>query len=213
MISCAENYIPNIFITGGSGYIGSELSRTLDKDQCNVYRLSTKYLSPISGVFDIVFNPSSKDEWEEVVDKADIIYLLAGNTSVYNVAANPLNNLIQSLSPVAHIISASAKLEKSPRVVFASTATVYGVTPDVKIGENHTPAPITSYDLHKYFVEQELIMASKKGIIEGVSLRLSNVYGPSSGISSSPDRGIISKVINAAITEKKNKALWRRGLL
>lgn len=189
----------NVFITGGSGYIGSELVKDLLKHKCRVNRLSKNFLLPVPGVSDIKFNPLSLDAWEEIVDKANIIYLLAGNTSVYDVADNPVNNLIQALSPISHIINASKKLKKCPRVVFASTATVYGMTQNILVDENVVPAPTTSYDLHKYFVEQELLMASNKGIIEGISLRLSNVYGPSSGASSSPDRGIINKVIKLAI--------------
>jgi nucleoside-diphosphate-sugar epimerase len=201
--SSTELYPLNIFITGGGGYIGSELIKNLLEHKCNINRLLTKYMPPISGVSDIAFNPLSKEAWEEIVDKANIIYLLAGNTSVYDVAANPVNNLIKALSPISHIIEACKKLDKCPRVVFASTATVYGLTQNIRIDEKVAPAPITSYDLHKYFVEQELLMASNKGIIEGISLRLSNVYGPSSGTSSSSDRGIISKVINLAISGEK----------
>jgi nucleoside-diphosphate-sugar epimerase len=58
--------------------------------------------------------------------------------------------------------------------------------------------PITIYDLHKLFVEQQLSLASQQGLIESVSLRLSNVYGPSLGVSAE-DRGILNKITVKAL--------------
>jgi UDP-glucose 4-epimerase len=84
-------------------------------------------------------------------------------------------------------------------VVFSSTATVYGLTPVDPTTELTTPSPVTFYDLHKLFIEQQLTFATNLGILEGVSLRLTNVFGPSSGHSSSDSRGILSKVTALAL--------------
>jgi nucleoside-diphosphate-sugar epimerase len=83
--------------------------------------------------------------------------------------------------------------------VFASTATVYGVTERFAVGEEFEPRPITVYDLHKLFAEQQLALASRDGLIENVSLRLANVYGPSSSVSSAADRGVLNRITELAL--------------
>ena len=61
--------------------------------------------------------------------------------------------------------------------MFASTATVYGLTPHVPVAEDVEPKPVTAYDTHKLEAEQRLSAASRDGALDGIALRLSNVYG------------------------------------
>ena len=77
-----------------------------------------------------------------------------------------------------------------------------GYIASFSVSEEVKPDPITTYDLHKLFIEQHLEMATKNKIISATSLRLSNVYGPSLGRSSANDRGILNKVIESAINGK-----------
>ena len=48
-------------------------------------------------------------------------------------------------------------------------------------------------------MERQLVLATKLNICDGVSLRLANVYGPSSANSSANDRGILNKIIGLAL--------------
>ncbi len=98
-----------------------------------------------------------------------------------------------------HLIESSRKLKKIPRVVFASTATVYGLKHNFPVSEKSKPDPATTYDLHKLFAEQQLSLASRQNIVSAVSLRLANVYGPSLSESGSNDRGILNKVVRSSL--------------
>jgi UDP-glucose 4-epimerase len=154
-----------------------------------------------------------EDFWCEVLDGADIVVHLAGNTSLNSAEADPVSSLSSTLSPILSLINASRAIKKVPKVIFASTATVYGLTDMTPQSEISHPYPITIYDLHKYFAEQQLWLASNRGDIEAVCLRLSNVYGPSANCSSAQDRGVLTKVALAALNGESIKLYGGGGFL
>jgi len=186
-------------VTGASGYLGTALVRALIDRSCSVIRVSRGELSSESGAIAIKADITRPEVWSNIIKDVDVVYHLAGNTSVYEAEINPGNSLEYSLQPLCHLIMAANSHKSKLRLVFASTATVYGLTPCAPINENTIPKPVTYYDLHKLFAEQQIALASQQGIIEGISLRLSNVYGPSEGVSSSSDRGIVSKLAKMAM--------------
>ena len=117
---------------------------------------------------------------------------------------------MSTVLPVINLINASKELSLKPRVIFASTVTIYGLTEEFPITEAHISAPETSYDLHKFFAEQELKIASNNNLIDAISLRLSNVYGPSINESTAHDRGILSKVTKMSF-ENKSLQVYGKG--
>jgi len=191
-----------VVVTGASGYIGSVLVDALVRHSCNVVRVSRVDMVPLADTKTITVDIRNADTWAEIVAPADIIYHLAGSTSVYAAARNPAESLHSTLLPLNHLVRAAAEQQCKPRVVFASTATVYGFTPQRPVSETIEPKPTTVYDLHKLFAEQQLALASQQGILESVSLRLANVFGPSSSVSSADDRGILNRVTAMALQGK-----------
>ena len=191
-----------VVVTGASGYIGSVLVDALVKHSCKVIRISRVDLVPLADTKTIKADIRNANTWAEIVTQADIIYHLAGNTSVYEAAKNPVESLNSTLLPLNHLIKAVKERQCKPRVVFASTATVYGLTSRHPVAETAEPRPTTVYDLHKLFAEQQINLATQHGLIDSVSLRLANVYGPSSSVSSADDRGILNKVTAMALQGK-----------
>jgi len=104
--------------------------------------------------------------------------------------------------PIKLLIESAQKLSRKPRVIFASTATVYGLTSKSPVFETLKAKPVTTYDLHKHSAENELILASSKNIINAISLRFSNVFGPSLNEAMEADRGILSQVVKMALIGK-----------
>ena len=192
----------NIIITGGFGYIGSALVDYLQHYKCNIVCVSRRDMSEKQMVRNWTLDLTKESSWKKIVDYADIIFHLAGNTSISVAEQDPKLNLIDSLTPIINLVHAAKDSKKTPRVVFASTVTLYGLTEILPVSEEVKPSPITTYDLHKLFIEQCLEMATKNKIISATSLRLSNVYGPSLGRSSANDRGILNKVTELAINGK-----------
>ena len=191
-----------VAITGASGYIGSALVDRLMESTLDILRVSRQELAPRADVRTIKADIRTLDCWLEIVEQADVVFHLAGNTSVYTAAINPAESLSSTLLPVTHLVRAAQELGRQPRVVFASTATVFGLTAQLPVAETVEPKPITVYDLHKLFAEQQLALATQQGVLCGVSLRLANVYGSSSSVSSADDRGILNRVTAMALQGK-----------
>jgi UDP-glucose 4-epimerase len=188
-----------VLVTGGSGYIGSALIDKLKKFNCQIIRTSRTKGVPIAGVQDKILDLESKESWIEIVSSADVVFHLAGNTSIPFAEENVDNSLLSNLLPIANLIYASKKLKSCPKVIYASTATVYGMIETLPVSEEVIPRPVSIYDLHKLYAEQHLTMASNQGFLSAKSLRLANVYGPSLSESHSEDRGILSRITKACM--------------
>ena len=199
-----------VSITGANGYIGSALTQELEKYPLKIIRISRKQLTPKDGVEDWVLDLNKKSSWIKIVNRSDIIFHLSGNTSIYDAEKDPKESLISTLFPIIQLINASKKLSRIPRVIFSSTATVYGLTEVLPVLETKRPSPITVYDLHKFFAEQQLLVASSSNIIDAISLRLANVYGPSPTESLAQDRGILSKITKRRFA-LKNLQIYGNG--
>lgn len=183
-----------VAITGASGYIGSALLIELTKYSLKIIRISRQKLVPQYGIDDWVLDLTNLSSWTKIVNDVDIIFHLSANSSVYEAEKNPKNSLDSNVLPITQLIIASQATSRTPRVIFASTATIYGITSVFPVKESDTTNPITVYDLHKKLAEQQLVKAHQKKIISLVILRLANVYGPSIAESKANDRGILSKI-------------------
>ncbi|MEO8677457.1 MAG: NAD-dependent epimerase/dehydratase family protein [Vicinamibacterales bacterium] len=175
-------------VTGSSGYLGSAVTEWLRTTAARVVPVSR----PDADV-------RTKDCWSAIVANADVIFHLAGNTSVADAARDPDGSWQSTVVPIGHLAEAAREAGRRPRVVFASTATVYGLTGHLPVDEDAETSPITIYDRHKLSAEQRLASASADGVIDGVSLRLANVYGPSPATSSAGDRGVLNTVTRLAV--------------
>lgn len=191
-----------VAITGAGGYIGAVLCDALLACGARVLRVSRRTLAPQQGMEDLQADLGSAEAWRQIVERAEIIFHLAGNTSVYAAAKSPADSLACTVLPVNLLIDACRESGRKPRVVFASTATVYGLAENLPVAETAPTEPVTVYDSHKRLAEQQLELASLQGILQGVSLRLANVYGPSSSTSSAEDRGILNKITMMALQGK-----------
>jgi len=199
-----------IVVTGGTGYIGSSLIARLRGKTKRLICVSRKNLKPNKGVENWKLDITDYTSWKKIVSEADIIFHLACNTSIYDAEKNPSENVMINLLPITLLINASKELSRIPRVVFASTATVYGLTDSNLTTEKVHPNPITFYCLHKFFGEKKLTMANQNNVIRGISLRLSNVYGVSLNESSLEGRGIINKITKMSI-DGQNLQIYDKG--
>jgi len=186
-------------VIGASGYIGSKLVNKLTDSGCNVIRSSRRDTITNGDSEFVTAELDSLDFWLNIVEKSDVIIHLAGNTSINVANDNPALDLNSSVVPIYRLIEACKILRKRPRVVFASTVTAYGFTDNLPVSEATAENPESFYDLHKFFVERQLVLATKLNICDGVSLRIANVYGPSSANSTANDRGILNKIIGLAL--------------
>jgi nucleoside-diphosphate-sugar epimerase len=190
-----------VLVTGASGYIANNLILKLTDIGCRIVRLSRKDLLPADpemGIVDIRADISTEDGWESWIDQVDVIFHLAGQTSAYAAEASPLDDWKVNVLPVLNMCKACKNKGTTPIVVFASTATVIGLSDTIPVGESCYEAPITVYDIHKLTSEKYLTHYALSGSIRSCSLRLANVYGPGSD-SGSSDRGVVNQMMRLAL--------------
>ena len=200
VIDLCEQYRPlTVAVTGSRGYLGAELVKRLQEFGARVLEISRQPLAQNRGTTTICADLSQESGWEEIVPFADVVFHLAGNTSVRTAEENSSSSLTSSVLPIIRLIDSARRHARKPRVVLASTATVYGLTSFLPVSEQMTPSPLTNYDLHKWFAEQQLLLAVREGVLAGSCLRLSNVYGPSTASSTSKDRGVINRIASMAL--------------
>ena len=97
----------NIVITGGFGYIGSALVDHLRHYECNIVCVSRRNVPNKQGVRSWTLDLTKESSWRKIVDHADIIFHLSGNTSIPVADQDPKLNLIDSLAPIINLIHAA----------------------------------------------------------------------------------------------------------
>ena len=176
-----------ILVTGGAGFIGSHLAdRLVDAghDVIVLDNFSTgrpRNLSHSRGRSnfqlvraDIRRIPRS---FVKRVGRVDRVAHLAAATSVQQSVRDPVSTTEVNVIGTLNVLGA-AKALKAERVVFASSAAVYGTPRAFPIAEDASISPISPYGTSKAASELYLRAFEENHGIEAVSLRYFNVYGP-----------------------------------
>jgi len=197
-----------VLVTGGAGFIGSNLVKELLLDQGTDVRvldnLSTGSLSNLEGVLTkIDFIKGSVTDINTVNNAClgiDVIFHLAAKISVEESINNPVLTNTVNVGGTLNILSA-AKDNNVKKIIFSSSAAVYGCVEAIPVKETDVINPESPYAVQKYFGEKYCEYFSKHHGISTVCLRYFNVYGPYQQ-ESSGYAGVIYKFIKNAILNK-----------
>jgi UDP-glucose 4-epimerase len=192
-----------ILITGASGYIAWNLIKQLVNFSCTLVCFSRdieiiKKNGLESNFQFIKANYQDEIASRKAVKNIDIIFHLASQTSVYIAETDPLSDYEANVRPIQLLLESCRKEKTCPIIIFSGTSTQCGMPKGLPVDENVIDEPITTYDFHKLQAERWLKFYISQRYVKGVSLRLTNVYGPGPK-SSSSDRGILNLMINKAI--------------
>jgi len=193
----------NALVTGGAGFIGSHLTAALlaNGHTVSVFdNLSTGKQVNLAGLRVNFIKGELTDL--EAVKKAvighDVVFHLAGMVSVPRSIAEPGLNHQINVTGTFNLFEA-ARLTGVRRVVYASSAAVYGAEPTLPAKEDSTVVPMSPYGAAKYIAEiYALAYAAVYPEIEFVGLRYMNVYGPRQD-PSSPYSGVLSIFCQAVL--------------
>ena len=177
-----------ILIMGGAGMVGQKLlNKILDKQE-----LRNKKVSEIT-LFDIIKAPYPDNTTIPIITKS-------GDISDPSVSADIVSSKPDVIFHLAAIVSGQAEQEFDlgwninakgswglfeairsqgddycPRVVFTSSIAVFGAPFPDKIPDNFFTTPLTSYGAQKAISELLLADYSRKGMIDGISIRLPTI--------------------------------------
>ena len=164
----------NIAITGGSGLIGSELSRLFTREH-NIIILDFKEPKDT----DISFRKVDIESYDQVVDatkKIDVIIHLAAALGVVETEKNPVKTLDVNAIGTKNVLEACKK-NNIKKIIFSSSSEIYGEPERVPIKETDRITPITTYGISKLMAEEYIKSYSKTYGIKYTIFRLFNVYG------------------------------------
>jgi nucleoside-diphosphate-sugar epimerase len=184
-----------VAITGGYGYIGTGLSALLAEVGATVRRATRGRVDAPDGWVGSLTDPGF---CRSLVAGADAVFHLAAQTSVPQSWADPLADLRENVGSTLTLLRACADEGHKPAFVYAGTATQIGLTTAVPVPADRVDLPITVYDANKLAAEQLVGVFDEEGAVQGVTLRIANVYG-SGAAKSAPERGVINKLVARAM--------------
>lgn len=178
----------NILITGGLGFIGSNLAHRLTMygakvllvdslipeyggNLFNIKEIEDKVKVNITDIRDIY-------SMRYLVKGKDYLFNLAGQTSHTDSMINPYTDLEINCRAQLSILETCRKYNPEIKIVFASTRQIYGVPDYLPVDERHLPHPIDVNGINKMAGEWYHILYNNVYGIRTCALRLTNTYGP-----------------------------------
>jgi len=172
-----------VLVTGGAGFIGSNLVRALLERGDDVRVLdnfSTGNRANLDGL-DIEIVEGELRSYERVhnaVRTSEVVYHLGALGSVPRSVQDPLTSSAVNIEGTLNVLLA-ARDEDVRRVVFSSSASVYGSSRQMPTTEEWSPDPVSPYGVAKLAAERYCVSFSRVyESFESVVLRYFNVFGP-----------------------------------
>jgi UDP-glucose 4-epimerase len=173
-----------VVVTGGAGFIGSNLCRKLLEHDAKVTAYDNLYSGKLEFIEDLLdkgLNFVQEDvrdqaSLEEATKNCEIVFHLAAQTSVPFSMENPKEDC--EINVVGTVNALEAARKAGARVVFASSAAVYGNPDKRPTPETYHTHPVAFYGLTKLIGENYCRFYHENYGLEVVMFRIFNVYGP-----------------------------------
>jgi UDP-glucose 4-epimerase len=198
-----------IVVTGGAGFIGSHVTEALcdlDHEVIVIDDLSFGYKKFIDkrAVF-VKGNIGDEKIIRQVLRGTDAVIHLAASSIIKFSYEDPIsyfqNNLTNGI-----ILLESMRKEGIKKIIYSSTAAVYGTPKKIPIKEDDPKNPISSYGASKLAFENALSAYYHAYGIESVSLRYFNAYGPRD--EQKPATRAVPMWIKAILADKSVEVYW-----
>jgi len=178
----------SVLITGGLGFIGSNLARRLDRLGANITIVDSLIpdyggnLYNIEGLRDrIQVNVSDVRDTHSLrhlVQGKDYLFNLAGQTSHLDSMVNPMPDLEINCQAQISILETCRAGNPKIKIVFASTRQIYGRPLQLPVAETHPLNPVDVNGINKMAGEQYHLLYNNVYGIPATALRLTNTIGP-----------------------------------
>ena len=173
-----------VLVTGGAGFIGSNLVRALlarGDDVRVLDNFSTGNRANLAGLADDVElvegELRSYERVHNAVRGVEVVFHLGALGSVPRSVQDPLTSGAVNVEGTLNVLLA-ARDEGVRRVVFASSSSIYGDQPELPLRETMAPDPISPYGVAKLAAERYCVSFTRVYPFETVVLRYFNVFGP-----------------------------------
>lgn len=199
----AETYL----VTGGAGFIGSNIVQSLLEQGMSVRvldNLSTGKIHNLKDVrADIDFIRADirhMDSVQKAMSGIDYVIHQAALPSVPRSIEDPISAHESNITGTLNILTA-ARENQAKRVVYAGSSSAYGDTPTLPKQEDMNPSPLSPYALTKLAGEYYCRIFSEVYGLETITLRYFNVFGPRQD-PESQYAAVIPKFIESLLKDK-----------
>ena len=178
----------NVLITGGLGFIGSNLAERLIALGANVTLVDSLIPEYGGNLFNIdSFAERARVNISDVRDEHSMRYLVQGQDYLFNLAGqtshmdsmkDPYVDLDINCRSQLSILEACRKYNSDIQVVFASTRQIYGKPDYLPVVEKHMLRPVDVNGINKMAGEWYHILYNNVYGVRACALRLTNTYGP-----------------------------------
>jgi nucleoside-diphosphate-sugar epimerase len=197
-----------VLVTGGLGFIGSNLSLRLVELGADVmivdsmlpdYGATLANIEPVRDRVHVNYSDvRDSHSLRYVVREKDLIFSLAGQISHSESMRDPITDLeINCLSQLS-LLECCRSDNQEAKIVFASTRQLYGRPQYLPVDEVHPLAPVDVNGINKLAAERYYTLYHDVHGLATVSLRLTNTYGPRMQIASDK-KGFVGVFIRKAL--------------
>lgn len=177
-----------ILVTGGLGFIGSNLARSLVAKGAKVTLVDSLIPQYGGNSFNIqdmrdhvtvnVCDVRDPFAMAYLLSDKDYLFNLAGQTSHMDSMSDPQTDLDINANAQLSILEACRKVNPGIKVVFASTRQLYGKPDYLPVDEKHPIRPVDVNGINKLAGEWYHLLYNNVYGIRACALRLTNTYGP-----------------------------------
>jgi nucleoside-diphosphate-sugar epimerase len=175
-------------VTGGLGFIGSNLSLALADAGADV--VIADALIPQHGGDVLNIGESSRrievvqadiadrDALLRPLEGVDVVFSLAGQVSHVDSMADPLFDLDVNTRSHLAFLETVRRVDGNPALVYTSTRQIFGHPRYLPVDEEHPVSPVDVNGVNKYATEQFYMLYGEIYGMRSTAVRLTNVYGP-----------------------------------
>lgn len=167
---------PVAWVTGSSGFIGETVARYLGAQGWTVVgidRIPALRTIHVAGEL----SPATFSKAIEIAGPPALVFHGAGGSSVGESVRDPAASLRDTVTATQVVLDFLLARAPASKVVFPSSAAVYGAAGAAPLAEDRPANPVSPYGHHKLAAEGLCIDAAKRGLQVAV-VRLFSVYGP-----------------------------------
>ncbi len=199
-------------VTGGVGFIGSNLALALERLGADVTVVDSQELGCGANEFNlaeaggrikiVTANIGDAARVEPALQGCDVVFNLAGEISHIHSIRYPERDLDLNLRAQLAFLQSCQRAAPSARVVYASSRQLYGVPEYLPVDEQHPVRPVDFNGVHQWAAENYHLLFSNLHSIDVTCLRLTNVYGPRQSLLQ-PCQGFIGVFFRLALHGEK----------
>lgn len=193
-------------VTGGAGFIGSHIAERLLVAGYQVHILDNESTglranAPLGATYQRGDTASVDDVRVAFSRHYDVVFHIAGQASTIRSFADPHADFATNALGTMNVVQACVE-QRVPRLLFASSMTVYGHPARLPVSEDEAPRPLSYYGISKYAAERFVMATAARPDLaapfRATAFRMFNVYGERQRLDN-PYQGVAGYFIGLAL--------------